>query len=99
MSFEPETLTACLRFRPESLEQMMNGSDANQCCTRLRRVFIVLAQCPVTPLPGVRAFHHPTHRQWLECPGSFWPAHDLQMVGTPVAGQPVIQRVVVILVV
>src|SRR5262249_5054371 len=99
MSLEPETLTMCFHLRPEPLEQMMNGSDADHCCTRLRCVLIVFAQGPVTPLPGIGALHHPTHWQWLEGSCPFRPAHDLQVVGTPGGGQPVIQFVVVVLVV
>ena len=73
----------------------MNGGDADHGLTRLRRVLIVLAQAPVTPLPRIGPLHDPTHRQGLELRFPLRAAHDLQPVGPPVAGQPVVQLVIV----
>lgn len=75
----------------------MNGGDANQGLTRLRRVLIVLAQAPVAPLPRIGPLHDPTHRQRLELCLPLRAAYDFQPVGPPVAGQPGVQLVVVVL--
>lgn len=75
----------------------MNGGDADHGLTHLRRVLVILAQTPVAPLPRIGPLHDPTHGQRLELRLARRAAHDLQPVGPPVAGQPVVQLVVVVL--
>src|SRR5437879_13395793 len=75
---------------------MMNGGDADHGLTGLRRMLVVFAQTPVTPLPSISPLHYPTHRQRFELFLSFRPAHDLQAVRSPVARQPVVQLVIMI---
>src|SRR5437764_9532830 len=74
----------------------MSGSDADHGLTRLRRVLVVLAQAPVATLPRIGPLHDPTHRQRLELRLPLRATHDLQPVGPPVAGQPVVQLIVVV---
>ena len=97
MFFEPESLAVRPPFGPQPLEQVMHGGDTDHGLTRLRRVFVVLAQAPVASLPRIGPLHNPTHRQWLELRLPFRAAHDLQPVEPSVAGQPVVQLVIVVL--
>ena len=65
--------------------------------TRLRQMFIVLAQPPVTSQPGECSLHYPTNGQRLELLLPFWPTDHRQVVGPSMHKQPVVQIIVVIL--
>src|SRR5258707_2952708 len=75
----------------------MDSGYLHHRLTPRRQVFVVLAQCPVAPLPGQGALHHPTHVQRHELPFPFWPALDLEPVRPPVPPQPAVQLIVVVL--
>src|SRR5262249_44141449 len=99
MSFKSEALAASRLAWAEATEVMMNPGHLQHGFTRLRQMFVVLAQTAIAPQPSQRPFHHPTAPQRDEAALPGGTADDPDPVGPMMHPQPAVQLRAVILVV
>src|ERR1051326_3088903 len=99
MSLEAKTLAPWYTLGPQSAKEIMNARYLHHRLTRLRQMFIVLTQTPVSSQPSEGAFHHPTHRQGRKTFLAFRLALHFQPIRSVMYPQPLVQIIVVILVV
>src|SRR3981189_20014 len=97
MSLEPEALAARHLVRTEPTEVVMNSRYLDDCLTRLRRMFVVLAQTTIASHPNKPPSPPPAALQRYEPPLPDWAAHHHHPVRSVMHAQPAIQVVVVVL--